>query len=553
MSQLHLPRSGGRRADVSRRRFLRNAAGVGIGIPLGASALAACSSDDDGGFADPGEPEDTPDPGNDGDIEQFTGTLTIATLNNPHDDAKRALEAAYQERQPNVQFVWETQDLGPEEYDTFLTTQLAAGDVRFDLVSGNYAPTFDGYVNLDQYQTAINQYTGNPWNEDLNWNFGIARNQQGERIRLASQSVFANWYYNADVFADLGLDVPATWDELVAVCEELAASGITPVSTAWSWQVPQWLGGIYFDAYHTHWVEHVRAQPDDYNYNPAQDDPFDANNPNLHSSYTYNLTRFLAGLRDGELRYDTDEVAELVSELKRVYPVHAPGDFFVNDDPYAPFIRRNTAMMVNGGWAIGSLLNDMEEMSDERLEELGLEAGQFETFEWSTFDHPPMTTPGVKTEWMRSVESASGEYISVVDQGGEQTRMALDFAMFWLSEPGHTPYIEAAAAVGDFTPAGGIQVAGVEMPSEFAAIFADLEVRGNGSANYTGYFVGPGGSDFQTDKLNLLQAALEDDITPEEYASQLQQYHEDNLDGILEFHERTHDDLDNPERQPEAL
>lgn len=34
--------------------------------------------------------------------------------------------------------------------------------------------------------------------------------------------------YNQEIFADLGLEVPTTWDELIAVCETLEESGITP-------------------------------------------------------------------------------------------------------------------------------------------------------------------------------------------------------------------------------------------------------------------------------------------------------------------------------------
>lgn len=522
---------------------------------MGASALSACGGDDDGGFgdADP-SPTGTPAPtgGPTSSIEKFNGTLTIGTLNNPEDSVKRALEDAYHKLQPDVQIVWETQDLGPDEYEAWLGTQLAAGEIRADLVSGNYAPTFDGFVNLDQYRTAVNQYTGNPWDEDLNFDFSVFRNQSGERTRLATQKALINWYYNADMFADVGVEPPTTWDEFAAVCEQLQASGVTPLSTAWSWQFATWMCQIYFDTYHVDWVEHVRAQPGDYLYDPEKDEEFDPNNPDLHDSYVYNLTRFLAGLRDGELRYDTDEMVELVTQLKRIYPQYAPDDFFILQDPHAPFVRRNVAMMINGQWAINTLHNDMAEMSDERLEELGLERGDFEPFEWRLFDHPPMTTPLVKSEWTRSVESGTGEYVSVIDKGGDQTRMALDFAMFWLSAAGYQPYIDAIEASGALI-AGSIEISNIELPPASAEILGTVQPRGNAAKNYNGYWVIGGGGDFETDKRNMLQAVLEDDMTPEEYATQLQQYHQDNIDGLLESHNRTHDDLDNPERQPEAL
>jgi len=49
--------------------------------------------------------------------------------------------------------------------------------------------------------------------------------------------------YNRAIFAQQGLEVPQTWDELIAVCEQLKAAGITPFAAtlAESWTVmPSW-------------------------------------------------------------------------------------------------------------------------------------------------------------------------------------------------------------------------------------------------------------------------------------------------------------------------
>ena len=40
------------------------------------------------------------------------------------------------------------------------------------------------------------------------------------------------FYYNADIFADNGIEVPETWDELLAAAETLDAAGITPFANA---------------------------------------------------------------------------------------------------------------------------------------------------------------------------------------------------------------------------------------------------------------------------------------------------------------------------------
>ncbi|MBT8797970.1 extracellular solute-binding protein [Microbacterium flavum] len=49
------------------------------------------------------------------------------------------------------------------------------------------------------------------------------------RISALPYSVMAaSVIYNTQIFADNGLEVPTTWDELIAVCEKLKAAGITP-------------------------------------------------------------------------------------------------------------------------------------------------------------------------------------------------------------------------------------------------------------------------------------------------------------------------------------
>ena len=47
--------------------------------------------------------------------------------------------------------------------------------------------------------------------------------------------------YNKEIFDQQGLEVPTTWDELIAVCEALEGAGITPFygTFADSWTIGQ--------------------------------------------------------------------------------------------------------------------------------------------------------------------------------------------------------------------------------------------------------------------------------------------------------------------------
>ncbi|MET0715182.1 MAG: extracellular solute-binding protein [Mycetocola sp.] len=53
----------------------------------------------------------------------------------------------------------------------------------------------------------------------------------------------ASVIYNKDIFEENGLEVPETWDELIAVCETLQDAGITPIYSTFSepWTIAQGL------------------------------------------------------------------------------------------------------------------------------------------------------------------------------------------------------------------------------------------------------------------------------------------------------------------------
>jgi len=483
--------------------------------------------------------------------QTLSGRVVIATNNNPTDEEKAALSQAYQERQPDVEIAWDTADRGAE-YPSWLGTQLAADDIAVDIVAGNYQATYRGYVNLDAYRGVTNPYSEQMWDADLNWDLIRALDPSGNRIMLPTRAVHINWFYNQDLFDQAGITaLPATWTEFVEVSTVLADSGVTPVGINFVWQLPQWFAEVYFDQYHIDWVETVRAQEGDWNYDPAFDGVFEFNpdEPLIHNLYTYNVQRFMNGIQTGTLRFDTPAVAEIVTNFKAMFPRFATEDLYVTTDTYTKFLQQQVAILPDGSWNLGQLTADMAELSPERLAELEIEADAVQTFTWSTFENPAMEGDLVRSA-PRSVESASGEYISVIEKDQAQTDLSVDFAMFWLSAAGYQPWLDAQWAQPGFSPAGPLQVNGVEVPPEEDALFADLAEMGNAEAAYNGFWTAGAGGQHTTDLHNLLAEALNDNITPEEYASQLQAYHEDNWDSYLKLSGLTQEDVDDPARQP---
>lgn len=531
----------GPKHQINRRRFLRLSGGM-----AGAMALAACAP----------APTMLPTPESGaaaGDAaEQLAGELVISIAAEVPDEAQQALAEAYKMVRPNVDIIWEMPNLDAGEYPQWLGTQLAAGNVRPDIVSGNYFKNFDDYVNFDRYRTLTNPHTGNQWDNDLDWDAWRELNAQGEIIARSLRSVHTYWFYNKEIFSEVGVEPPTTWEEFADVSAQLADAGYTPIGANYIWQVPQWLAAIYFDQYHLDWIETVRAQPGDWNYDPNIDGEFeyDPSDPFIHSKYTYNIQRFYKGLLDGELRFDTPQIADLVRNKATLFPEYTTEDFFIIGDPYPPFLQQQVAMMCNGTWVIPVILRDMESLSPERLEELGIENLDVSAFEWGTFENPSMTGELVDAP-AKAVESAPGPYLSIIEKNQQQVDLALDFLMFWTSVAGYQPFLDGQVASGEFAPAGPLLVRDVEEPPEYAELWQDLEFTGNAEVNYNNFWTSASGAgDYRTDLRNLYKSALEGDLSPEAYAEELQAYVEENLEGIVEQAGLTMEDVRNPAKQP---
>lgn len=486
--------------------------------------------------------------------QTLSGKVVIGINSNPEDSVKKALTAAYKARQPNVELVWETALRPADEYVSWLGTQLASEPIALDVVAGNYVATYRGYVNMDQYRGTTNPYSGQIWDADLNWDFFRGTNATGSRIMLPTRSVHINWFYNEALFAKAGVVAPPkTWAEFVSVSEKLDAAGITPVGINFIWQLPQWFSEIYFDQYHIDWVETVRAQDGDWNYDPDLDGSFtfDVTDPFIHNTYTYSPQRFYKAVQDGTLRFDTPAVTDLITNFKKMFPRFATDDFFVTSDTYTKFLQQKVAILADGSWSLGQLRADLKALSPERLAELKIEPGTVSTFKWAIFENPAMEGDLIKSV-PRSVESATGEYISVIEKDQAQTDLSIDFVMFWLSADGYQAYLDAEWEVAGFSPGGPLQVRGVTVPDKESSLFSGLKELGNAEVNYNGFWVSGAGGPHTENLHNLMAEALNGKITPEEYGKQLQAYHKKDFADYLALAELTQEDLDDPARQPGA-
>jgi ABC-type glycerol-3-phosphate transport system substrate-binding protein len=497
---------------VSRRHFLQVTGFAAASVAL----LAACS----------------PTPA----ATRLSGRIVISTAYPIPKSAQNALIAAYKKRQPDVQVVFELP--GSDDYVSWLQTQLAAGDIRPDIVTG-YVP-YKNYVDFAAWSQRKNPYTGHAWSSDLTLKGNT--DSSGKLMLLGTRSLTVPIIYNKDLFAKAGVSAPpTTWDELAAAAAKIAAIGVTPFAANFPLHVGQWMKEVYFDQYHAAWVDKTRAQKGDWNYDPAKDGTFafDAQDPQLHEKYTFSPQRYYAGIRDGSLRFDTPEVEDLIANTAKVFPRYAPADFALPGDVYPSFLAQKGAMMANTPGALVSLQKDMKKNGS--------------SFDFAYFPFPDMTGSLVQTTRTRAVESITGDYISVIGKSQKQTAVVMDFVEFWLSSAGYQTYLDGAVTDSSWSgPDGPLLIKDVKDPAPYTHAFDHLPSRGNAEASYNILFLnwGNGQGNFRTESGQIYLDALKGSITPHDAAAQIQSYVTSNLDGILKVSQLTSADLDNPARQP---
>lgn len=105
-----------------------------------------------------------------------------------------------------------------------LETAIAAGD-NPEIIMGN--PGL--YVNLIE-EGYIMDLTGNEVIQELGLSAGDMGDVSYQGKWYAYPVDFKSWgvFYNTKIFEELGLEVPTTKTELLAICETLQENGITP-------------------------------------------------------------------------------------------------------------------------------------------------------------------------------------------------------------------------------------------------------------------------------------------------------------------------------------
>lgn len=128
-------------------------------------------------------------------------------------------------------------------------------------------------------------------------------------------------YYRSDIFAEHGIEVPQTWDELLAACASLKEAGVTPftIGTKFLWTA----AGVF---------DYLNLRTNGYE---------------VHNDLTA-----------GRIKYSDPRIVDVFEKWKQLIE---PGYFIENhatmswQNALAPFVKGEAAMYVMGNFAVGAM------------------------------------------------------------------------------------------------------------------------------------------------------------------------------------------------------
>nr|WP_314845445.1 ABC transporter substrate-binding protein [uncultured Microbacterium sp.] len=179
-----------------------------IGVAVLAVPLAACSTGGGGGDGGDGKTEIT-------FLVPNSGTNV---------ESSEAMITAFEKENPDVTVKLESQPAGTEG-DNLMKTKLATGEMA-DVFWYNSGSLFQA-LNPDQNLVALDDEA---WVGDMQDTMAaVVSTDNGVYGAPFGATQAGAVVYNKKVYADLGLEVPTSWDDFAANNEKIKAAGIAPV------------------------------------------------------------------------------------------------------------------------------------------------------------------------------------------------------------------------------------------------------------------------------------------------------------------------------------
>ena len=299
---------------------------------------------------------------------------------------------------------------GGTEGDNIVKTRLVAGDMD-DISFYNSGSLFMA-LNPSRHFVDL---TDEPFMAKVISSFKTTVSQNGRVYAAPAETIMAGgWFYNKKVYADLGLKVPTTWNELMANCEKIKASGKTAVIAS----------------YKDSWTSQLLVLADYYNVQ--------AKNPNFAQDYTAKKAGFA----------NTPAALKGFEHLQEIYQRG-----FINKDPVATTFEEALLRLASGDGAHYPMLTfafaNLKALAPDKVNDIGFFAQPGES----------AATNGL-TVWMPANLA--------IYKNGKNVEAAKKWIEFFLSAEGLAAYMSA------MKPNGPFAIQGVALPEDILPGVKDM-------------------------------------------------------------------------------
>ena len=260
-------------------------------------------------------------------------TLTLGSWRVDDVAAWDVINAAFHEKYPNITVKFDPTN--PPDYNATLRTQLETGtgpDLFFVRSFATGRELFDaGYIaslkDLPGINDSFTAASRAPWATD-----------DGEPYAVPIIAVSHGIYYNKDLFAANGIEIPATWEDLMAAAKTLQDAGVIPFANGTK------------DAWDINEVVMMQLIPSDI------------------GGYDGRMAYL-----NGERCFNSDEMVAAFQQIADLKPYLPTGFEAVSYyDASQLFAQGQAAMLFDGSWSIGPIKKDATD------------------FEWGVFDPPAL-------------------------------------------------------------------------------------------------------------------------------------------------------------------
>lgn len=318
----------------------------------------------------------------------------------------------------------------------------------------------------------------------------------GETSYLPFDLVGVGFYYNKDIFAKLGIQIPKTYDELFSAMDKLKAGGYSnPIgATIFS----DWVTHTLADWALRQYTDKVISLPGDGRYDEKTmqvnaESKFDANNSTFDEGVILDPEKFAAFNKSFD-RKSSSAVKAIWNTYKNFAEYFQPG--WGNPDGeqiYAQFVAQKYPIYISGSWEVGRLISDIKKLPSDKQ------------FQWGTFSYPSISNPGADFPGSIRGLKVAGHLIGLTNKDDEDlTNRAKDFLKYMYSPNAASQIYADTLAAGEKVQ-GPSLIKGVQMSDEVNSYLDGFNASGSMRMDWV-FLIGEQNSMLPTDKPLFLDA-----------------------------------------------